>query len=214
MADDFLLTLHGALSNVSQETSLRLFQVSFGSWRQAQVLALSGATSQVPPLLRHALEASGYSLLFSVNEDWENLWWKRDESRNARDKFAREGMKEVRSAIGSMDDSLLSRYKSLVDHLIDFGARPNLYQVARVSNIASGDDALSTQVLAWLEERNSDIIMVSGAAIILSELFELTWPAHFKAVRGSDLRAETLGQMRLFMNLHHAETYAPKGNLG
>lgn len=208
-ADRLLSREASSFDQTKDVTSARLFQIAFGSWRSAVLLSLGGSASQVPIVLRHSLETVLYSFLLANDDEYLQKWWDREVNEQAK-KVLRNvrtsPLQRARELLRQEDPNLERRVKESIDHFIDFGAHPNVFQLVRATQ-REIDETVSTGLLLSNEERQSSFLMCAGAALDMSDLFEKTWPARFD----HDclcLRNETVGQFKLFRRWHDTEEYS------
>ena len=206
LADDLLMKCANNLHENLHVTSARLFQIGFGSWRSAILLTLAGATSQVPAVLRHALECACYSFLCANDESFAQTWWDREVSESARKslKGRNSPMAKARELLKSRNLPLHKQVKQTYDHLIDFGAHPNVLIFA--DHMDEGDESgiYTTKLLGSGEARSSAHVTSSGVALEMLLLFRETWPVRF----GHDLETKLIelkGQSNLFFNSNLAQ---------
>ncbi|MCB1079490.1 MAG: hypothetical protein KDM64_16855, partial [Verrucomicrobiae bacterium] len=203
-ADRLLLNLASHLDDPPNLTTARMFQVAFGSWRAAFALSMAGSASQVPILLRHALESALYGCLFANDKEWEEVWWLRETDNSAKSRFRNGAMAALWETLDRVDPNLVKRLRGTLDFLISFGAHPNVFQLVSATGVRHQSDDRSTIDTALLgdnEMRDATHRLLLGAAIDIASVVERTWMLRFSAVGGREMIDECIGQMRLFSNV-------------
>ncbi|MDO8882838.1 hypothetical protein [Pseudotabrizicola sp.] len=205
LVDGLLLSLSENLDDSQFPTSARLFHLAFSSWRSGIILAQAGAGSQVPLCMRHVVETSLYSYLFSRSTEWEDIWWTR-ETNSASKQRMRNGkqgpLKRSRELLKSENENLFRFVSNSESHFIDFGAHPNVFQLVNAT-VVTDDDNAETHLTAFLgddESRARSLISCLGIGFMLSEFFETIWPLRFDICNGAGIRAEAFGQGNLYIN--------------
>lgn len=204
VADELVALLANGLDKNEHLTSGRVFQLGFGSWRTAVSCGLAGATSQVPIVLRHAVECALYAYLFTQNKEYEQLWWERETNLDAK-KTLRNGrtgaLAKAREYLILENSQLSNRVKKTLDHLIDFGAHPNIFQLIQATedNVDDDPEYYSTMLLGTNESRNDSFIQCCLVANELASIFELAWSRRYHELGGKPKHDEALGQARLFI---------------
>ena len=210
VADQLLFDCANNLDRNQHLTSARLFQIGFGSWRASVALALTGAASQVPVILRHALECATYAFLCARNKEFEETWWLREQDEAAKKRLrGKDGpIPTAKTILESENPELKGRISQTLDVLIDFGAHPNVMLFADNSEIEEleGVERYATKLLGSEEARNSAFLITSAVALDMASLYRLVWPIRFGA-RQEQYCREVAGQAEVFRNFHHSQSY-------
>ena len=205
LTDSLVLSLCDNLDNVDFHTSVRLFHLAFSSWRNGILLSQSGASSQVPLCLRHAIETCAYSYLFSREQEWEATWWNRESDQKAKAKLrnARSGPLSRAKQLLLAENKRVHRFVcDSLDHFIDFGAHPNVFQLVDATKVAV-DQISETHFTALLGDdgnRQRSLISCLGVGFMLTDFFEIIWPDTFKKLGADVPRKEAFRQAQLYIN--------------
>lgn len=207
-AEELLAELANALGRSNNALAAGMFQIGFGSVRAALILANAGSTGQVPPTLRHALEAGLYAYLFIRVPDFEQTWWDRHSVPKAKNKFSRNGLRRAFEELEQQNAKVCSKAKSSYDNLIDFGAHPNVFQFLGTTDFADFEtdpdrEDFSVFLLATDKERDKAIIMIVNIVISLIEIYCCIWPERFRSIDAGNRSLEIVGQLRLFALVHY-----------
>ena len=202
LTDSFILTLSENLNDTNLDSSSRLFHLAYSSWRNGLLLAQIGAASQVPICLRHVLESLAYCFLCARDKDFETIWWDRETSDQAKRKLRERPtpLERARDLLDQENPRLWQRLKSSLDHFIDFGAHPNVFQLVNATHYGVEDEAQITYTAMLGDNDNRQYAFVSclNVGLMMSEFFELIWPLRFDLLGGRFLRMEVIGQGNLF----------------
>jgi hypothetical protein len=121
--DDIFEELHHDFkpSTINQLVPAFLFFRAFSTYRSSVMVSLSLPTDGYA-LQRACLENAGYARLIATEPALGELWLKRDEDPNFKNRFTH---RLVREAIEAEDVKLSQVYQELYERTIDFGAHPN-----------------------------------------------------------------------------------------
>lgn len=179
-ADAALNSFMSILDNAKGYRSVGLLNFSYSTWRTSAVLSKAGNTSQVPTLLRLAIEASLYAHLFKESASWRDVWEKREICRKSKDKFRKEGLSAANSALRRGNEPLAIKAKTLYDQMIDIGGHPNATAVDLMTTLdfKEGEQdgmAYFSQLSDHDARYLANLNIISTADVILS-VAQLTWP--------------------------------------
>ncbi|MEE9387893.1 MAG: hypothetical protein V3U96_04730 [Paracoccaceae bacterium] len=158
--------------------ALNLLHYGYANFRSAVLLTQGGAVAAVPSVLRNSLEASAYGFLFHHNKDWWDLWQKREQELNAKNKFRNSGLSNAKSALQKEDDTLLNQFNVLYETLISFGAHPNYFGVDEIVSYEplEGDRVfVSFNQLAGELERERAYLLVGQTGVFFGSILGALW---------------------------------------
>ena len=164
--------------------SLRMILLAHSSLRASIFLNLAGATSQVPPLLRHSVEASLYGFEFANDREAFNIWKSREdgvkEKKNARNRLS---YGRLRGQLERTSPNFAHEMDILYDDLLMLGAHPNVAQIVMVSasSISEGDDygTSNFEYLMSSTEREISWAFIASSYRIAIETYRLIFPREF-----------------------------------
>lgn len=207
-ADALLSDALSRLDGTERLTSARLFQLAFHSWRVAAAVGRAGAVGQVTALLRHSLECALYAFACARDANLERDWWSREidasSKRRLRDR-ERSPLATARRHLRAEKTPLERRIWRTLDHLIDFGAHPNVFQLINLSSesqLSQEKVRISTSLLAFGDIRDQAMMHACGVSLELMDVYSLIWPDRFANLSDLQRRHGLSQQFRLLCNSH------------
>lgn len=164
--------------------SFRMFVLAGASLRTAVVTALSGATPQVVPLLRHALECAMYGYCFEKDRPTFIAWRDREKGKKEKE-LARAKLSSGKliRIVEAEDESLAQIVRILYDELVSMGSHPNVMQVEPITKFyfEEGNETGEAKVgvLFGDTERATAFVWIGYTYEATMRLFQKVWPDDF-----------------------------------
>lgn len=124
-----------------RQTSAKLFNRAFATYRAAARLAISGQLFEVTVLARSVLESCVYAWACGHSEAHRTAWERRsdgDDMRHAARRAFR--WRELLDLLAHQNGDLAANVGILYEQLIDMGAHPNVEGVALSADVAEAGD--------------------------------------------------------------------------
>lgn len=119
-----------------RRTSGNLFMRCFATYRAAVRLSVSGQLFEATVLMRSLLESAVYAWVCSVSDERRRAWEERgvgDEGRKISKKLFK--WRDLLHLLEGANKDLAARISDMYDHLIDYGAHPNVDGLALSADV-------------------------------------------------------------------------------